>query len=53
MIKCGCGNVLIGSNWGGTFRIHWWTTYESWSPRIDYWYCNLVRLYLCRFKLFD
>jgi hypothetical protein len=52
-IKCGYGDVLMNSNWSGIIRIHWWTPYESRPPWIDYWYCHLVRIYLCRFKLFD
>jgi hypothetical protein len=51
--QCEYGDVLMDSNWSCIIRIHWWTTHESWSTGIDYWYCHLVRLYLCRLKLFD
>jgi len=51
--ECKYGYVLMDSNRSCTVRIHWWTTHESWSPRIDYWYRHLVRLYLCRIQLFN
>jgi len=51
--QCEYGYVLMDSNWSCTIRIHWWTPHESWSSWIDYWYRNLVRIHLCRLKLFD